>query len=60
MWDESFKRGGREGLTLYKDPSAPTRHPSSTYPILLAIAAIPQALNLAARRPISLATARTN
>ena len=46
--------------TLYKDPSAPTEHPSSKYPILPTIAAIPQELNLAARRPMSLARARKN
>src|SRR3984957_17770017 len=46
--------------TLYKDPSVPTAQPSSKYPILLTIAAIPQALKRAARFPMSLASARKN
>jgi hypothetical protein len=47
-------------LTLYKEPSAPTEHPWSKSPFLLTIAAIPQALNLAERLPMSLANARKN
>ena len=47
-------------LTLYKEPSAPTEHPSSKRPFLFTIAAIPQALSLAERFPISLASARKN
>lgn len=46
--------------TLYKLPSAPTLHPSSRYPILLTIAAIPHADIRAARLPISFASARKN
>ena len=46
--------------TLYKLPSAPTEQPSSRYPILPTMAAIPHALKRAARRPISFAKARKN
>lgn len=46
--------------TLYRLPSAPTEHPSSKYPIFFTIAAMPHELSLAARRPISLASARKN
>jgi hypothetical protein len=43
-------------LTLYSEPSAPTAHPSSRYPFLLTIAAIPQADSRAARVPINTAS----
>ena len=46
--------------TLYKEPSAPTPHPSSRYPILVTIAAIPHALRRAARLPTRRARARKN
>ena len=54
------QKRSRYCLTLYKLPSAPTSQPSARYPFLRTTAAIPQALSLAARRPINRARARKN
>lgn len=63
-YNQHHHQGGQsskaKGLTLYNEPSAPTEQPSSRYPILLTMAAIPHALSLAARRPTSFASARKN
>lgn len=60
LFQIQLHRETKKKRTLYKLPSAPTLHPSSRYPILLTIAAIPHADIRAARRPISFASARKN